>query len=56
MPVPIPAPPKPDPKAAVLATEDWVEYRTGFPTLVRKFLFRKVPPDAGGSTRWAARC
>ena len=28
----------------VLATEDWVEYRTGFPTLVRKFLFRKVPP------------
>ena len=35
----------PDPRAQalVLATEDWVEYRTGYPTLVRKFLFRKVP-------------
>jgi len=40
----IPIPPPPSPKQMVLATEDWVEYRTGFPTLVRKFLFRKVPP------------
>lgn len=39
--MPIPAP---DPKQAVLLAEDWIEYRTGFPTLVRKFLFRKVPP------------
>ena len=44
MPSPIPIPPPPSPKQMVLATEDWVEYRTGFPTLVRKFLFRKVPP------------
>ena len=42
--MPIPAP---DPKQALLVAEDWVEYRTGFPTLVRKFLFRKVP-----STGW----
>ncbi len=42
--MPLPAPPKPDPKRMVLASEDWVEYRTGFPTLLRKFLFRKVPP------------
>ena len=41
--MPLPAPPIPDPKRAVLATEDWIEYRTGYPTLVRKFLFRKVP-------------
>jgi ubiquinol-cytochrome c reductase cytochrome b subunit len=41
MPLPIPTP---DPKQVVLQTEDWIEYRTGFPTLVRKFLFRKVPP------------
>ena len=41
--MPLPAPPVPDPKRAVLATEDWIEYRTGYPTLVRKFLFRKVP-------------
>jgi menaquinol-cytochrome c reductase cytochrome b subunit len=39
--MPIPAP---DPKQVVLQTEDWIEYRTGFATLVRKFLFRKVPP------------
>ena len=39
--MPIPAP---DPKQVALETEDWIEYRTGFPTLVRKFLFRKVPP------------
>lgn len=39
--MPIPAP---DPKQLVLQTEDWIEYRTGFATLVRKFLFRKVPP------------
>ena len=42
--MPLPIPPPPSPKQMVLATEDWVEYRTGFPTLVRKFLFRKVPP------------
>src|SRR6185503_7300635 len=41
--MPLPIPPIPEPKRAVLATEDWVEYRTGYPTLVRKFLFRKVP-------------
>ncbi len=39
--MPIPAP---DPKQLALQSEDWIEYRTGFPTLVRKFLFRKVPP------------
>jgi menaquinol-cytochrome c reductase cytochrome b subunit len=39
--MPIPAP---DPKQVVLQSEEWIEYRTGFPTLVRKFLFRKVPP------------
>ena len=39
MPIPVP-----DGKQLVLQTEDWVEYRTGFPTLVRKFLFRNVPP------------
>jgi menaquinol-cytochrome c reductase cytochrome b subunit len=39
--MPIPAP---DPKQVVLQTEDWIEYRTGFATLVRKFLFRNVPP------------
>jgi len=42
MPLPIPAPP--DPKQMILGAEDWVEYRTGFPTLVRRFLFRNVPP------------
>ena len=41
--MPLPVPPIPEPKRAVLATEDWIEYRTGYPTLVRKFLFRKVP-------------
>src|SRR6476619_4839395 len=44
MPMPLPIPPPPSPKQMVLATEDWVEYRTGFPTLVRRFLFRNVPP------------
>ena len=39
--MPIPAP---DPKQIALQSEDWIEYRTGFPTLIRKFLFRKVPP------------
>ena len=39
MPIPVP-----DAKQLVLQTEDWIEYRSGFPTLVRKFLFRKVPP------------
>src|SRR4249920_471920 len=39
MPIPVP-----DAKQMVLQTEDWIEYRSGFPTLVRKFLFRKVPP------------
>jgi menaquinol-cytochrome c reductase cytochrome b subunit len=42
----IPAPPRPDPKRMMLEAEDWVEYRTGFPTLMRKFLFRRVPPTA----------
>src|ERR687886_776291 len=39
--MPIPAP---DPKQVALQAEDWIEYRTGFATLIRKFLFRKVPP------------
>jgi menaquinol-cytochrome c reductase cytochrome b subunit len=39
--MPIPAP---DPKQVALQAEDWIEYRTGFATLLRKFLFRKVPP------------
>ena len=36
--------PTPDTRQIVLQSEDWIEYRTGYPTLVRKFLFRKVPP------------
>ena len=36
--------PKPDAKQLTLEAEDWVEYRTGFATLIKKFLFRKVPP------------
>jgi quinol-cytochrome oxidoreductase complex cytochrome b subunit len=35
--------PKPDPAQVLLQGEEWIEYRTGFPTLVRAFLFRKVP-------------
>ena len=42
--MPHPGPPIPEPKRSSSPTEDWIEYRTGFPTLVRKFLFRKVPP------------
>src|SRR5262249_50694798 len=42
--MPIPVPPPPSPTRIAVATEDWIEYRPGFATLTRKFLFRKVPP------------
>src|SRR3954463_78711 len=42
--------PKPDAKQLTLQTEDWVEYRTGFPTLIKSFPFRKVPPTGWDHT------